>query len=261
MMAGAHLGRAEISMALQLLPLGVGDAFSALHYSSCLALGAEGAWLLIDCPHPIRKIVREAARTAGLALDVDALSAVALTHLHADHSSGIEGLAYFARYALGRRLPLLAHPAVSARLWEGHLAAGMEQLVAAPGAPPEPHGLADYIDLQPLSFEHPTRFGPFSIECRTTIHHIPTTAFRIHAGGRTIGHSADTSYDPSLIEWLAPCDLIVHETNHGLHTPYEKLAALPAPLRARMRLTHYPDELDLAASAIEPLLEGRLLVV
>lgn len=42
-----------------------------------------------------------------------------------------------------------------------------------------------------------------------------------------------------------------------MHTPYEKLAALPAELRARMRLIHYPDDFDTSASVIEPLAQGR----
>jgi len=102
--------------------------------------------------------------------------------------------------------------------------------------------------------------GPFSIECRKTIHHVPTTALRVRhaASGRTLGHSADTAFEPALIEWLARADLVVHETNYGVHTPYEKLAALPEDLRARMRLIHYPDDFDLAASVIEPLHQGRV---
>jgi len=110
---------------LRLLALGVGDAFSALYYSTCLALEAEGSWLLIDCPHPIRKILRESGLAAGVTLDVGQISAVVLTHLHADHSSGLEGLAFFAHYVLGRKVPLLAHPEVLARLWGGHLADSM----------------------------------------------------------------------------------------------------------------------------------------
>ena len=34
-------------------------------YSTCLALEADGCWLLIDCPHPMLKMMREAAATAG----------------------------------------------------------------------------------------------------------------------------------------------------------------------------------------------------
>lgn len=248
-------------MSLSFLPLGVGDAFSALRYSSCLAVEAEGQVLLIDCPHPIRKMLREASQASGVPLDVDRVAGVALTHLHADHSSGLEGLAYFSFFVLKRKLALLAHPDVTRRLWDGHLAAGMECLIEQHGAAPNPKHFEDYFAHTPLSLEAPVRFGPFTLECRRTYHHLPTTAFRIRAGGRCLGYSADTAFDEGLIAWLAEADLVVHETNHGVHTPYEKLAALPAELRARMRLIHYPDDFALEASNIEPLAQGRRYTV
>ena len=100
--------------------------------------------------------------------------------------------------------------------------------------------------------------GPFAIESRKTIHHVPTTALRVRAAGRSLGHSADTAFDEGLIAWLAEADLVVHETNYGIHTPYEKLAALPEEVRRKMRLIHYPDDFDLPSSVIEPLREGRV---
>jgi len=242
---------------LRFLPLGTGDAFSARWYSSCLALEAEGAWLLVDCPHPIRKMMAEASASAGVSLDVGDLSGVVVTHLHADHASGLEGLGYFFHFALRRPAPLLAHPDVVNRLWAGHLAAGMEQLLPAVGAPMREMSLEDYFVHTALDPARAVTLGPFSIECRSTIHHIPTTALRIRAGGRCLGYSADTAFDPTLIAWLSEADLVIHETNYGVHTPYERLAELPAALRAKMRLIHYPDAFDLATSVIEPLTQGR----
>jgi ribonuclease BN (tRNA processing enzyme) len=94
-----------------------------------------------------------------------------------------------------------------------------------------------------------------------TMHSIPTTAFRIKAAGRTFAFSADSAYDPTLIDWLSPADLIVHEATtldeSPVHTPYAHLAALPKDLRAKMRLSHLPDDFDAATSAIETLQEGR----
>jgi hypothetical protein len=40
-------------------PFGVGDAFSEVRGSSALALEHEGRLLLVDCPHPMRKMLRE----------------------------------------------------------------------------------------------------------------------------------------------------------------------------------------------------------
>jgi glyoxylase-like metal-dependent hydrolase (beta-lactamase superfamily II) len=244
---------------MQFVPLGVGDAFSALRYSSSLAIEHDGAVLLLDCPHPLLKMLRDARTATGLALDPERIIGVALTHLHADHASGLETFAFFCHFTLGRRLPIAAHPDVLARLWDGHLAAGMEQLLPTVGADIVPRGLEDYFELHPL--DGAVQLGPFAIDGRRTIHPIPTTALRVRAGGRTLGHSADTAFDEGLIAWLADADLILHETGHGIHTPYAALAALPAPLRARMRLTHYPDDLDLATSAIEPLVERRVYAV
>ena len=48
-----------------------------------------------------------------------------------------------------------------------------------------------------------------------------TRVLLIEAGGRTFGYSCDTAFDPGLIEFLAPADLILHETNLGpAHTLY-----------------------------------------
>jgi ribonuclease BN (tRNA processing enzyme) len=243
---------------LRLVPLGVGDAFSALYYSSCLAVEAEGAWLLIDCPHPIRKILREAVP----GLDLDQVAAVALSHAHADHCSGLECAGFYSRFTLGRRLPLLAHADVTATLWTGHLAAGMEWVTLQEGAAPERRGFDEFFDLIPLYEDQAVRVGPFEVECRRTVHSVPTTGFRVRAAGRCLGYSADTAYHPPLLDWLSSADLIVHETNPGLmHTEYARLAALPESMRRRMRVIHYSDTFDLEARAIEPLRQGRVVEV
>jgi ribonuclease BN (tRNA processing enzyme) len=250
-----------------LIPLGVGEAFTARHYTSCYALGIEDQWLLIDCPHPVRKMLSEGSIAAGLpqGLDLDRIVAAAVSHLHADHCCGLEDFGYYSFFAFGRRAKLLMHPDVSARLWDGLLAAGMELVQAKPDAPPVRNQLSDYFELIDLDSSRPVKCGPFAIECRRTIHGVPTYALRIMAGGRVLGYSADTAFDPSLIEWLGAADLIVHEVttmvHTGVHTPYEKLAALPGSLRSRMRLTHYPDDFDLDSSIIQPLHQGRLYKV
>lgn len=246
---------------MRILPLGVGDAFSARYYSSAMVVEHDGARLLIDCPHPIRKMLKEAAPE----LDLFDLSACVLTHLHADHASGLEGLGYFSFFVQRKKMSLLTHPDVASRLWDGHLAAGMEALMRADDFTIEPRTFDDYFALTPLDTAAPVQLGPFSIECRKTIHHIPTTALRITVGSgadrRAFSYSADTAFEPALIEWLAAADLIVHETNFGVHTPYDKLAALPEALRQKMRLIHFPDSFDLASSVIAPLVQGQWLAV
>ncbi len=247
---------------LRLLALGVGDAFSTRYYSSCVAVESAGQWLLLDCPHPLRKILHEAAQASGVTLDLDRIAGVALTHLHGDHSSGLEGAGFYGRFILGRRLALVAHPDVLAHVWDGHLAGSMAWSFRPEGGPPDRHRLEDYFDVYPLPEGSSVEVGPFRIECRPTTHSIPATGFRITAAGRCLGYSGDTAFNPALIDWLASADLIVHETNPGyMHTPYETLLRLPAEVRARLRLIHYPDHFDVASSGIEPLRQGQLYEV
>jgi len=248
-------------MAMSFVALGVGDAFSALHYSSGLAVEADGRWLLVDCPHPIRKVLREASEQAGVALDVGSFEAVVITHLHADHCAGLEDLAYFSRFVLGRRPRLAAHRTVLARIWEGRLAAGMESLSDPTDWTSRPMRLEDYFEVTPLDDGRRIEVGGFEIACRPTRHHVFTTALRIRAGGRELGISSDTDHDPALVEWLARADLFLHETGAGIHTPYAALASLPAGVRARMRLTHYPDGFETPDDGVELLREGRRYTV
>jgi ribonuclease BN (tRNA processing enzyme) len=241
-----------------------GLAFTAQHYTSCYALGVDGDWLLIDCPHPVRKMLREGSIGAGLPepLDLDRIHAVAVSHLHADHCCGLEDFGFYSLFALGRRAKLLMHPDASERLWDGLLTAGMEFMQEKPHGPPTRRALKDYFELIDLNPSQPVHCGPFAIECRRTIHSVPTFAFRIRAGGRVLGYSSDTAYDSTLIEWLADADLILHEvttmTQSEVHTPYQKLAGLPPWLQSKMRLTHYPDDFDVESSSIEPLRQSHI---
>ena len=177
---------------------------------------------------------------------------------HGDHVNGLECFGFYKRFVERQRPTLCMAEPVRAELWDGRLRAAMRQLKAAAG---ESHALTldDYFDIRVLRPGGPEQVGPFQIEIRPTIHHIPCYALRIIARGRTLAYSCDTSFDPALIEWLASgSDLIVHETNYGTHTPYESLLALPADIRRRMRLIHYPDDFDVGRSQIECLQQGML---
>jgi ribonuclease BN (tRNA processing enzyme) len=218
--------------------------------------------VLVDCPHPIRKLMREASTTAGVILDVAQIQGVILTHLHADHASGLEGIGFFSRYVLNRKMPLITLPAVGAEVWPRHLAASMEWSLQHVGEPPVQSTLDQFFDLIPLRPGAPVTLGPFVIHGRPTIHNIPTVAVRVQAAGRTLGCSADTAFDPDLIAWLQDADLVVHEASGGfMHTAYKDLVGLPEPLRHKLRLIHYPDDFDPARSTIEVLRQGQMVTI
>src|SRR4029077_1218505 len=102
-----------------------------------------------------RKIVRESTSAAGMPMDVDRVDALVLTHLHGDHASGIEGLAFYFRYILGRKLPVITHPDVAASLWDRHLAGGMEFSLQEPGRPPVQRRLSDFLEVTLIEEQKP----------------------------------------------------------------------------------------------------------
>src|SRR5262245_18245342 len=94
--------------ALSFVPLGVGDAFTDKYYTSCGAVESLAARLRVDCPHPIRKRLRECGEKAAGTMDVGDFPGVVITHLHADHASGLEGFGYFSYFALQKKATVLA---------------------------------------------------------------------------------------------------------------------------------------------------------
>jgi ribonuclease BN (tRNA processing enzyme) len=238
--------------------VGVGDAFTARYHNACLLFRAGATQLLVDAPPALARALRDLslARPGEPAVGLDDVDHVLITHLHGDHVGGLEQLLFWRRFVTKRRAVLHAAPEVLSGLWDTRLRGGMEVLMETPGGPTRSLRLDDYADVAPLA-PGENRIGDLVLEHRPTIHHIPTTALRIRAGSRMLGYSADTAFDPGLVAWLAESDLFFHETNLGVHTPLASLVALPADVRARMRLIHYPDFHDVDTSPIPCAREGQ----
>lgn len=248
---------------------GVGDAFTDRYHNAslCVEEPASGLRLMLDCPPAFPRVLadynRRREQSPSPALAVDNIDHLLLTHLHGDHCGGAEAYLYMRRFLCDRKPLLLGAAEVLDPLWPTRLSGGMSELLLAPTSdgPRRQLTLADYCDRRDLE-AGVTRLGPLRIERRFTIHHIPTTALRISIEGRArplLGYSADTAFDPELIEWLGEAELIIHETNFGVHTPLPSLLTLPEALRARMRLIHYPDLLDPDTAPITCLREGQAL--
>jgi ribonuclease BN (tRNA processing enzyme) len=242
----------------EVIVLGVGDTFSEKHHTTALLLVCDGFHLAIDCPDSYRAVLRAAAARAGRPLALADIDHVLITHVHGDHMNGLEGVAFYKHFVEGKPLELIVSPELRASLWSERLRASMSTLWT--GERFREMSFEDYFHHVPLPWDSTITIGPFRITPRRTIHHVPTSALLVEAAGRTLGYSSDTAFDPSLLAFLAPADLIIHETNLGpAHTPYAALAALPATLRARLRLIHYPDTFDTTTSIIAPLQEGDIL--
>ncbi len=274
---------------------GVGDAFTERYHNAsfCIEEPTSGMRVQVDCPPAYPRVLADYRKRSGRDLGVDNIDHLLLTHLHGDHCGGTEAYLYLRRFVVGKKPTLYGAAEVLDELWPSRLRGGMERLLRSvplwnaeslaareggkssalpddrallkdPGGPLVELGLLDYTERQDLE-SGVTQLGPLRIERRFTRHHIPTTALRVSvatASGSSrplVGYSADTAFDPDLIDWLSEAELIIHETNFGVHTPLHCLLMLPASLRARMRLIHYPDSLDPDTCSIRCLKEGDLI--
>ncbi|HEY8074670.1 MAG TPA: MBL fold metallo-hydrolase [Labilithrix sp.] len=246
---------------MKLYVLGVGDTFTEKHVTHSLLVEADGFRLAIDCPDSYRRVLKQARDKNGASsLDLFGIDDFLVTHVHGDHMNGLEGVGYFKRFAQQKRAALHTIAPVKETMWSERLAGPMGQLWN--GTEFLSLGFDDYFAWSPLALDTTTQIGPFTVRARLTKHHVPTSALLLEHGGRKLGISSDTAFDPSLVEWLAEADLIVHETNYGpAHTKYEDLLRLGDDVKRKMRLIHYPDEFDVGASAIRCVLEGDAIEV
>ena len=235
--------------------LGVGDAFTSLYWNASLVLEGGGARVLVDAPPALARALATLGDQGGAPVGLDDVEHVIVTHLHGDHVGGLEQLLFWRRFVTRRPVTIHAIEPVLRDLWETRLRGGMEKLLQRTGET-KTLRLEDYARLAPLGSGANDVAG-FAVEWRPTIHHIPTAALRFRRGSGTFGYSADTAFDPGLIEWLAASDLFFHETNHGVHTPLASLVTLPDAVKERMRLIHYPDEHDVVFSPIACAREGE----
>ena len=237
--------------------IGTGDAFSTCRAGSSAVVLAPHGQVLIDAPDGLFRALGEASHLSGVRIAPDTIDDILLTHLHADHANGLEMLGF--RRWVDRRagkgcLPRLHTPAsVAARLWE-RLAPSMDQGGKAT--------LADYFDVRLLPQGGACEVAGLSVRHRMTQHSIPCCGFLLQAGGRTLGWSGDTVFDPEHVAWLRGADLIVHETSESaIHTPIAALNALPAELRRKVRLIHMADGFDPACTDMRPLEAGERVTV
>lgn len=236
--------------------LGVGDTFSARHFPTSLLLSASGFNLAIDCPDSYRRALSAARKVSASVPDLNEIDHVLITHVHGDHMNGLEGVAFFKRFVERKRVELSTCVEVREVIWEQRLRAPMEQLYD--GAQFRTLGFDDYFTHHALPWHEAVSLGPFRIRARRTLHHVPTTALLIEAHGKVLGYSSDTAFDPELIAFLEPADLIIHETNYGpAHTPFASLCGLPEALKRKLRVIHYPDEFDAGDSGIRQVTEGE----
>jgi ribonuclease BN (tRNA processing enzyme) len=212
--------------------LGTGDAFcngGRLH--TAFHVAADGYQALIDCGATTIAVMRH------LQMDVAAIDAIVVSHLHGDHFGGItfivvEALAGSrARGERPRTRPLLiagppqTEERVRLAMEVYGYAAYHERATAA--------GLLDFIVLEP---GRRTAVGPVEATAFPVVHTPEATALRVTCDGRTIGYSGDTEWTDALVEASADADLFICLA-YSFDTPLSSILSHATLAEQRARLT------------------------
>ncbi|HEY4459034.1 MAG TPA: MBL fold metallo-hydrolase [Pseudonocardiaceae bacterium] len=166
---------------------------------------------------------------------LDRLTAIWISHLHADHCGDLLTAFYGARYAdirLTAPIPLYGPPGIGEKLSD-FLANTIEPA----------------FDVHELHDGHRAQFGPLTVTTRAVEHGMPAFAARFATDAAALAYSGDTAPCPALTDLATDCDLLVCEADNDAptavhHTPEQAGATAAAAHARRLLITHLGPWLD-----------------
>ncbi|MGY1745148.1 MBL fold metallo-hydrolase [Blastococcus sp. SYSU D00695] len=204
--------------------------------ASCYLVEHDGFRLLLDLGNgafgPLQAVVHP-----------DAVDAVYLTHLHADHCLDVAPFVVWHRWSglsSRRPIPLIAPPGAEERL---------AQVCDERGRP-----LTDVFRFQPTP--PTTTLGPFTLTTARTEHPLECHAVRLDAGGSSLVYTGDTGPSDRVARLAEGVDVLLAEAAHpdvpdlppALHLTGRQAGELAAAARVgRLLVTHVPSWVDAAA--------------
>lgn len=228
---------------MKLIFLGSGSAFTVgekNYHSNQLLVDEHGQSLLIDCGGDTRHALNE------LNIGYDAITHVYISHLHADHTGGLEWLGFTTFFdASCKRPTMFINEVLATKLWEHVLSGGMSSL--------QGHGadLDTYFDVERLPFNGAFVWSGITFHLVQTVHYMEGNSLALSFGlffnihGQEIFITTDTQFVPHLMMvYYQKADLIFHDCQTtasagGIHAHYQELLTLPLEIRQKMWLYHF----------------------
>ena len=248
--------------------LGRGGAFApmAIGNSNMMFVADSGKRLMFDFGSTAPYIYRD-----EMGMDFRDIDGVFISHLHADHISGMEMLA-FSRYFMPKvesgahvRPKLFMVKNLMKELWENCLKGGLESVQG------KITNLTDYFDCKPVTENKRFIWEGYEFTPIQTVHvrsgyiikHSYGLAVRKQEPKRVAEKgmvtpvvdtydayiTADTQFDQGLIEYYRKSKVVFHDCEttpfkSHVHPNYADLKTLPEDCRNKMWLYHYGQEIE-----------------
>lgn len=189
-------------------------------------------------------------------LDPASVDAVAISHLHADHSVDFLGFFHYIAYRKSavRRIPVFLPPGAIER-FAAYLGAGSD------------HAFFHVFELEEIGERASRSVGDLELRLAPADHSVPANSIRIDGAGRSLTYSGDTGIGGDVVYLASGADVLLCEAGTAPHmsagqSPHHLTGSEAGRIAAdagvgRLILTHLaptltPQEIRNAASAEFP---------
>jgi hydroxyacylglutathione hydrolase len=224
-------------MAFQIQMLGTGNAFAKKYFNNNALIQDSTYNLLVDFGITGPSALHAAGKS------FNDINGVLISHLHGDHVGGMEELAFYFKYALGRKPALYIPEKLISTFWDHSLRAGLEDATSKQ--------LEDYFEVVPL-YEGQANLitEHIKVEIIETDHIPGKTSYSLLFNNQFF-YSADMKFNPELLGHLHKahrCDIIFHDCQFQppgmVHTTLDELLTLPNDIQKKIHIMHYADDME-----------------
>lgn len=223
--------------------VGVGSALSMANYNNNAVIEINGKKYLIDCGISIPYALRDAK------INLNEIDGLIITHIHGDHTGGVEWLGYQSKYILDKKLDLYLPIDLIEALWDKTLAGGMEDNTDSK------HTLEDYFNVHVFEDLEVFKVNGLEVTPIKTVHVANKDKSKqkpsySYVFDNRIFYSGDMLFDEELLKSLNDeLEVIFHDCQlfyieGGVHASLDELETLPDNIKQKIKVMHYGDTID-----------------